>query len=38
MNKYFKLAAVGLASITILAACGSEGASTSSEGGMMFAR
>lgn len=34
MNKYFKLAAVGLASITILAACGSEGASTSSEGGV----
>lgn len=33
MNKYFKLAAVGLASITILAACGSEGASTSSDGG-----
>lgn len=33
MKKYFKLAAVGLASITILAACGSGEASTSSEGG-----
>ena len=32
MKKYFKLAAVGLASITILAACGSGEASTSSEG------
>ncbi|MET0959599.1 MAG: transporter substrate-binding domain-containing protein [Psychrobacillus psychrotolerans] len=33
MKKYFKLAAVGLASITILAACGSGEDSTSSEGG-----
>ncbi|SDN46669.1 amino acid ABC transporter substrate-binding protein, PAAT family [Psychrobacillus sp. OK028] len=33
MKKYFKLAAVGLASITILAACGSGETSTSSEGG-----
>lgn len=31
MNKYFKLAAVGLASITILAACSSGEASTSSK-------
>ncbi|WP_235753955.1 transporter substrate-binding domain-containing protein [Psychrobacillus sp. INOP01] len=33
MNKYFKLAAVGFASISILAACSSGEASTSSEGG-----
>lgn len=33
MKKYFKLAAVGLASITILAACGSGEASNTSEGG-----
>lgn len=33
MNKYFKLVAVGLVSITFLAACSSGEASTSSEGG-----
>lgn len=33
MNKYFKLAVVGFASIAILAACSSGEASTSSEGG-----
>lgn len=33
MNKYFKLVAVGLVSITFLAACSSREASTSSEGG-----
>ncbi|MFZ0576326.1 amino acid ABC transporter substrate-binding protein, PAAT family [Psychrobacillus psychrotolerans] len=33
MNKYFKLAAIGLASVTILAACSSGKASTTSEDG-----